>query len=167
MKSQTIVFLVRHAQTSPAPNNDPSLYDRRILNEEGRAQAKKIGEYLADFGIAKIYTSPTKRTQETADMIYHISGCSSEPVVEKKLNEIYNNAEFENIDKTGVSFIENIVRHNNGKQIVLVSHMLVIAELLKKLGADESEMQLPCQQGEMYRLVFAEDKFVECQKISL
>jgi broad specificity phosphatase PhoE len=56
--AQSTIFLVRHAEK--AGGDDPD------LSEAGRARAESLTNVLKDAGISAIYTSETKRTQQTA-----------------------------------------------------------------------------------------------------
>lgn len=61
------IYLCRHSHTEDSrlicykENSVP-------LSEIGRAEAKRLGEYLADKGIEEIYTSPYQRAVETAEI---------------------------------------------------------------------------------------------------
>lgn len=59
------IYLVRHGEQQKTPG-EPS------LSELGVQQAQKAGEYLKNFPITKIYSSPIVRTQETATHISQI-----------------------------------------------------------------------------------------------
>lgn len=57
---QPVLFIVRHAEKAATGGNDPDLSDT------GRARAGVLVRILKDAGITAIYTTDTKRTQETA-----------------------------------------------------------------------------------------------------
>ena len=66
----TTILLVRHAvndfvKTGKLAGWTPEVH----LNEDGKAQAKALGERLADAPIKHIYASPLERTMETAEAI--------------------------------------------------------------------------------------------------
>lgn len=61
------IYLIRHGQKETTPG-DPS------LTELGKVQARQTGEYLKQFPITKIISSPIKRTFETADEISAVLG---------------------------------------------------------------------------------------------
>ena len=68
------IFLVRHAKY----DNPEKIYPYHlplVLSEEGRQQAKKIGQWFKDnnFMNLPIYTSPIVRTRETAEIIASIT----------------------------------------------------------------------------------------------
>ncbi len=56
------------------------------LNELGREQAKRAAEICAEFNPTIVYSSPFKRTQETAEII--ASKCNSKLVLSDKLKEV-------------------------------------------------------------------------------
>ena len=62
----TKIYLVRHGQSQA--NLDRVFAGRYNpeLSDLGRAQAQKVGDYLKDKGIEKIYASPLKRAFNTA-----------------------------------------------------------------------------------------------------
>lgn len=58
----TTIYLIRHGQKQ-SHVGDPGLTDI------GLKQAQQTGEYLSQFPISKIVSSPFKRTVETAEQI--------------------------------------------------------------------------------------------------
>src|SRR6266542_4235704 len=58
--AQPIVVIVRHAEKAANGGNDPD------LSSAGRARADALARILKDSGIAAIFTTEFKRTQETA-----------------------------------------------------------------------------------------------------
>lgn len=75
-----IIYLVRHGRTDfigkKLCGNLPGIH----LNEEGREQAQKAADYLNNFPIKAIYSSPIERAQETAQIIGRKSGLEVNPV---------------------------------------------------------------------------------------
>lgn len=68
------LYLVRHGETEW--NKEEIFRGRKDipLNETGKVQAERVGEYLAKFGIDLIYTSPLLRARETASFISKETG---------------------------------------------------------------------------------------------
>ena len=65
----TKLVLVRHAvteQTGPLLSGRTPGID---LSDDGRAQAKALGERLADVPVASVYASPIERTTQTAEAV--------------------------------------------------------------------------------------------------
>lgn len=61
----TEVYIVRHGQRENHQENSS-------LTETGRKQAEITGVYLSNHGFASVYSSPLRRTQETAQIIADI-----------------------------------------------------------------------------------------------
>jgi len=57
----TRVYIVRHAEKGKVPANDPD------LTEEGRARAQTLASTLRNKDIKAIYSTQTRRTQQTAE----------------------------------------------------------------------------------------------------
>jgi broad specificity phosphatase PhoE len=80
------IILVRHGETAW---NKEGKFQGRLdieLSDAGRRQAKKLAEALRDVHIDKFYSSPLKRSLETAE---HIAEWHSKPVVTaEEFNEI-------------------------------------------------------------------------------
>ena len=162
---QTIIFLVRHGETDFTYVNDPGVDGKRRLNEKGKEQSVKNGQYLNDFSIKVIFSSPMERTLETAKIIKKTANVSNEVVVEKELHEIYDNASWQSVGERVPNFFEKIIVKSPGEQVVCVSHQDVIENTLRALGVTAEEADFPCQMGQMYRLVFAGKKFVQATKL--
>ncbi len=62
----TIIYLVRHGQTDFIGKKLCGTLPGVHLNEEGRSQAQSTAEYLSQFPIKAIFSSPMERTLETA-----------------------------------------------------------------------------------------------------
>ena len=128
-KGGKIIF-IRHAY---APGGgDPSNFDikdcstQRNLNWEGREQAKKIGNFFKNNGIAidKIYSSEWCRCQETALIAF------KEFETKNFLNSFFSNKfslnrvpQIKNLKK----FVNNL---DNNKNLIFVTHYVVISESL-------------------------------------
>lgn len=65
----TIVFLVRHGQTSSNINGFYMGRSSEDLNEAGYTQARRLSLRLAHLPIASIYTSPLRRAYTTAAIL--------------------------------------------------------------------------------------------------
>jgi phosphohistidine phosphatase SixA len=62
VQAQEAVFIVRHAEVKAQPGDeDPP------LSEDGQQRALRFAEKLKNAGIKAIYSSETKRTQQTAE----------------------------------------------------------------------------------------------------
>lgn len=166
IKLQTIIFLVRHGQTDRVYIANQQLDNVRRLNEEGRGQIKKVGEYLKSFAPSAILTSPLHRTVETAQIIKDVAEIPGEITENRILLEEYSAADFAEDEKTVPELLLKLARQYVGEHIVCVSHMDVIEQALRGLGVSSEEAKFPCQMAAVYRLVFAGDAFVECIKVN-
>jgi broad specificity phosphatase PhoE len=128
-KGGKIIF-IRHAY---APGGgDPNNFDindcdtQRNLNDEGRLQSKKIGDFFKknEISIEKVYSSEWCRCKETASIAFRsfetknfLNSFFSERFAKNRENQI------ENFNK----FINNW----DGKQnLIFVTHYVVISEIL-------------------------------------
>ena len=128
-KGGKIIF-IRHAY---APGGgDPNNFDindcdtQRNLNDEGRRQSKKIGDFFKknEISIEKVYSSEWCRCKETASIAFRsfetknfLNSFFSERFVKNRENQI------ENFNK----FINN---WNGKRNLIFVTHYVVISEIL-------------------------------------
>lgn len=70
------IYLVRHAQAAPGEPDE-----LRALNDQGREQARQLGERFAHDGVHPdaILSSPLLRARETANAIAKATGAPAEP----------------------------------------------------------------------------------------
>lgn len=106
-------YVVRHAERNPGPDS--------TLTAAGRERAGALYRLLKDSGLNKIYTTPYKRTIETADSLrirLHLDTC------------------FYAADTSGESFIYQVTRHEDwGKRLLIVGHSNTIIPILHSLRA--------------------------------
>ena len=69
------LYLVRHADATPG---DPD--ELRPLSDEGREQARELGERMREDGVVPdvVLTSPLLRARETGDALARATGATSE-----------------------------------------------------------------------------------------
>jgi phosphohistidine phosphatase len=67
------VFIVRHAEAAPGEPDE-----LRALTEEGRRQARALGERLAAEGVTAVRTSPLLRARQTGEAIARAAGVEAE-----------------------------------------------------------------------------------------
>lgn len=69
------VFLIRHAKAEPGEPDE-----LRALNDQGQAQAREVGERLAQDGVRPdaVISSPLLRARQTADAIARATGAEAE-----------------------------------------------------------------------------------------
>ena len=133
-KGGKIIF-IRHAY---APGGgDPNNFDlndcdtQRNLNDDGRLQSKKIGDFFKknEISIEKVYSSEWCRCKETASIAFRtfetknfLNSFFSERFAKNKENQI------ENFNK----FINN---WNGKRNLIFVTHYVVISEILNYASA--------------------------------
>ena len=128
-KGGKLIF-IRHAY---APGGgDPSNFDinkcetQRNLNDEGRVQSKKIGNFFKqnDISINKIYSSEWCRCKETAEIAFK----------KFETNNFLNSFFSEKFSKNRTKQIKNLKKYVNewdgNKNLVFVTHYVVISEAL-------------------------------------
>jgi broad specificity phosphatase PhoE len=82
----TRLFLVRHGATAATEEDRFSGSSGAELSDEGRWQAARLGERLAQQNISAIYSSPLSRAMDTARII--AGHCGLEPAARDGLREI-------------------------------------------------------------------------------
>ncbi len=162
---QTIIFLIRHGKTDHAYSTDPSVDNERQLTEEGSQQLEKVGEYLAAFAPVAIYSSPRKRTLQSAEIIKEQAHIDSAVQSAQELFEIYSPSDYQSLEKRIPNFFAQLVAKHSGRHIVCVSHQDTIQGGLDAYDLTDEEKDFPCEMAELYRLVFAGPTLVECQKL--
>lgn len=99
----TTVFIVRHAEKASSTESDPS------LNPAGRARAEQLIHVLAEAEIEAIYSTPTKRTQETAEPLLNFLKLQ----IPQLSIESYRSAR---------EVAEKVQREHAGQRLLIVSH---------------------------------------------
>lgn len=163
---QTVIFLFRHGQTDRYYFPVKAIDSYRVLNDLGRRQMSKVGEYLKNFSPGAIYSSPLERCQQTAEIIKQKIDLKVPVKTDERLAEIYSPITYQMVGQKGIALLQEMVKDNHGKQVVVVSHQVAIARILKDLGVEKAEADYPCLMAEGYRLVFAENTFVSAEKLS-
>ena len=113
----TTVILVRHAEkdrTHPE-DNDPRLTD------EGHARAEELVHVLADVGIDVIYSTPYRRTRDTAKPLAKHLGLDLEKAP---------------VGNHGEGMARRIREKHAGQTVVVVGHSNTTPELAKALGVE-------------------------------
>lgn len=168
----TTIYLIRHGQKQPHAG-DPGLTDIGIK------QAKQTGEYLSQFPITKIVSSPFKRTVETAEQIAQVLNIKhtlhdalvermnwSDPTVTRQqfLQEwIKATNDREYVPQFGDSSlatgqkIETLVNEiaTEDEHIVLVTHGGAILDYLRNLFGDDkvSVLKTTYDEGDDYQMM--------------
>jgi len=114
----TTVFLVRHAEKVADGSTDPELTD------EGRARAERLVAMLAEVHLDAVYSTPFKRTRDTAS-----------PVAAAKGLEV-------TITEVGTGFVDRLAKQildeNRGKTVLVVGHSNTLGPTIASLGGGPS-----------------------------
>lgn len=129
LKSGGQVVMMRHALTVPGVGDPPGMRiddcaTQRNLGDEGRSDAKRMGEAFRARGIpvGKLLSSPWCRCIETAELVF-----GRKPEVSQPLSNLFGRAE--NRDKQ-VRAMQALVSAKPGDgNLVLVSHGSTISAL--------------------------------------
>jgi len=128
-KGGKIIF-IRHAY---APGGgDPENFDinncdtQRNLSDEGRNQAKKIGNFFKknDIPIFKVFSSEWCRCKETAELAF------ANYETKDFLNSFFSPKFANNRDKQMIDLKNYIEKFKSNKNIIFVTHYVVISEVL-------------------------------------
>ena len=118
-QATTTVIFVRHAEKAAEPSEDPG------LSPAGERRVAELTRQLKDAdviaGIDAVYSTPYRRTEETARPIAEALGL---PV------HTYDAADTEAI-------MERIVREHKGKIILVVGHSNTLPALMGNMGASK------------------------------
>ena len=128
-KGGNIIF-IRHA-IAPG-NGDPQNFDisncstQRNLSKDGELQALKIGKFFKknDIKLAKVLSSEWCRCKDTAKIAF------GNYETKNFLNSFYDERFSENKDKQILDFQKFIRNWNKTGNLVLVTHYVVISEIL-------------------------------------
>ncbi len=166
----TTVFLVRHGQTKSNVNGYYMGWLNEDINKVGYTQARGLSARLANLSIAAVYTSPLKRTYNTAaiiaephklelkvlDGLIEIRQGDWEGLHVEEISQGWpelwqqsrtdpsdvtmpNGESFQQVTDRAVSAFEKIVAANQGKQVVIVSHEVVVKVIIvHALGTSNS-----------------------------
>ena len=128
-KGGKLIF-IRHAY---APGNgDPSNFNlndcstQRNLSEDGRNQAKAIGEFFKKnkIRIDKVLSSEWCRCKETADIAFKNFSTNS------FLNSFYSSKYAKNKNKQIKALNDYIGKFESDKNLILITHYVLISEIL-------------------------------------
>ena len=138
-----MIYFVRHGQTDWNKIGKMQGHIDIALNNKGKEQAKIVKEKLQGITFDKVFSSPLKRTKETAEII-----CNQEIIIDNRLIERYN-GELEGKLKTEIkvfpdfndpkdtrfgieplnnfkdrinNFLDEIVKKYKDKNILVVTH---------------------------------------------
>ncbi len=117
------LYLLRHASAGQRDDADPN-DSKRPLDDEGRAQAIRLADFLAGEGVGRILTSPYTRCTETVEPTALQLGLPIE-------------AADELIEGAAPERTIELIRSLNGESAVLCTHGDVIVNVLGEDGHAE------------------------------
>jgi len=152
LKAGDHVLLMRHAY---APGvGDPPGYSlercetQRLLNDEGKSQAMRIGQWLRAQGIdrASLYTSAWCRCQQTAELLN-----MGRVRVEPSLASFFSQPDQAAVRNESLQdFIARSLRAKTGQALILVTHQVNIREFMGKgIGSGDMVLARVNGQGQM------------------
>ena len=124
------LIFIRHAY---APGNgDPNNFNlndcstQRNLNNEGREQAKHIGEFFEKnkIKIDRVLSSEWCRCKETAKIAFKNFSTNN------FLNSFYSSKYAKNKDKQIKALNDYIIKFESDKNLILITHYVMISEVL-------------------------------------
>lgn len=132
MRAGEVVLMIRHALAPGIGDPDDFKLDdcstQRNLNEQGRAQARAIGEWLRSRGIenVKLYSSQWCRCLETARLM-NLGIVTPLPA----LNSFFERPEDR---EPNLAALRNFIRDNTkpGELIIMVTHQVTISGITGK-----------------------------------
>jgi broad specificity phosphatase PhoE len=168
VEMNTVVHFVRHAGLLNPDGTVPGRMPGFHLSEEGKKQAKKVGEHLKTRPIKLIFTGPLERAYETANIIskslpkatithvFDLNEVDASPWQAYKLEELFTNNAYEsylnepdtnlvpeNINSLAErmkKFAEKLCKEHAGEEIICVSHTDPIVAL--RLSLEKKAPQL-------------------------
>lgn len=119
---QNTFYFVRHGQ---AKHNELGIdsYDFEIqkqhgLTEQGRRDVEKEAKRYTDFDY--IYSSPFRRTKETAEYFAQTSSCKI--ILDDRLKEWDHKESLHDVQSRIIDFIQEVDSQHKNKKILIVSH---------------------------------------------
>jgi broad specificity phosphatase PhoE len=131
---------------------------------------------LRDFAPLAIFSSQLKRAVQTAEIIKEYAEIPGEITKKDFLQDFFYEIDGHKKESQAVAFLKSLTEKYPGEQVVVVSHLNPIMEIISELGfADEeisswqdvkSYSKEPLKMSQGYRIVFAGDVPVECVKVN-
>lgn len=114
------MYVVRHAEKEAEPPQDPP------LSPEGRARSRALADVLSPLGVEVIFTTPYRRTRETAA-----------PLAERLGVEVLELAVGPDPDAYARRQAERILAEHPGRSVLVVSHSNTVPLIVRALGGEE------------------------------
>ena len=120
VETSTTVILVRHAEKAPEAKDDPP------LDSAGEARAAALVEAVRSAGITAIYSTPWKRTQQTAAPVAAKLGIPVTTFDVRPGERSY-----------GEMYAAEILAKQRGRVVLIVGHSNTVPAILRGLGVPE------------------------------
>ena len=135
-----VIYLARHAtpdwSRTDIPYHTPP---GPPLIEQGRAEARELGAYLAREGVQRIYASPLERAQRTAELAGKVARASVEVVWAIREWQLQEGEEA--VGQRMWGFWQQLVEESRqGGPVALVGHGGPIRVLLERLGVEPERL---------------------------
>jgi broad specificity phosphatase PhoE len=194
---RTLVHLVRHAEVENPENTWYGRLDGYVLSERGLRQAKALGEYFAERGLAGIYSSPLVRAIQTSEAIGQATGLE----VEEEVNlietithleggpadwRVFRNPRnlryflnplrpswgepYPQVRRRMLAAIDRIRREHPGAESVAVSHMspILIARLMiEEIRRPPWATGTPCARASVTTLEFEGERYARTEYVEV
>ena len=141
--AQSTVFVVRHAERADAGAAAAMMATDPDLSETGKARAQSLAAALRDAGIAAIYTTQYKRTQQTAEPLAKALGIQPLTVQSRDLADLV-----QKLKAVGGNAL--VVGHSNSVGEIISA--LGVADPVK-LGEDDYDNLFVVVRGEKPTLI--------------
>lgn len=134
-----MLYLMRHAQTLSEVHGIETT-DDRDLSTLGHNQAHKAGEWLADKGIVRIYTSPTPDAQQSAVIVGEALGIT--PEVHAELHEVETLSVSTSSQQAVKRFSELLMKIQNTNEVsLIVTQGELLAQAVPPLCVNAAALQ--------------------------
>ena len=139
------VILVRHAEKAVVPpeNKDPD------LSAAGLARAEQIKKMFGDAGVAAIYATQFKRTQQTAKPLADKLGLPVAQVQAKSTSDL----------------VKQIRSQNQGQVIFIAGHNNTVPEIIAALGGPKLPIIPETEYDNLYILTVLSDGSTKLLKL--
>ena len=139
-KGTTMVYLVRHAEKSSQPANDP------VLTPAGEARARALAEALADAGVQAVITTQLLRTRETARPLAERLSLATEVVAVGRSAREHAKA------------VADAVREHAGQVVLVVGHSNTVNLIIEQLGGPKLPDLCDAAYANLFMVQVAEGK---------
>jgi len=152
LKTANHVLLMRHAYApgvgDPAGYSLENCESQRILNDQGKQQSVRIGQWLRDQGVAKadVYSSIWCRCQQTAERL-GLGPVTVEPSLASFFDEP---AKAPEQNRRLQEFVAKALKTKGDRALVLVTHHVNIQEFMgQNIGSGDMVLVRVNAQGKM------------------